>query len=86
MAVTALPGIQARHAIVGVDVHLWELESEYAISDAPLELIRSTLEEILLAQGYLPVDKPAHINRTLEPSARLQVARALDEDGDLYHT
>lgn len=57
-ALIALPGFEGETELVGAAKHVWNYHGDYAQSEAPLELARTTLRAILLSQGYLPVDRP----------------------------
>lgn len=57
-ALIALPGFEGETELVGTAKHVWNYHGDYEQSEAPLELARTTLRAILLAQGYLPVDRP----------------------------
>lgn len=57
-ALIALPGFEGETELSGTAKHIWNFHGEYEQSQAALELARTRLREILLAQGYLPVERP----------------------------
>lgn len=65
-AVDALDGIETRHEVYAIDVHVWEIIADYDETAVLLERTQSTLRQLLLDQGYLPVAAPAIIVRSLE--------------------
>lgn len=68
-ALIALPGFNGKTKLVGKATHVSTYNGDYGQSEAPLELARTTLRTILLAQGYLPVDRPAISTGSLEEPA-----------------
>lgn len=65
-ALIALPGFNVETELVGKATHVSTYNGDYEQSEAPLELARTTLRTILLAQGYLPVDRPRILTGSLE--------------------
>lgn len=65
-ALILLPGFEGESELVGTARHVWNFHGDYGQSEAPLELARTTLRAILLAQGYLPVERPGISTGSLE--------------------
>lgn len=65
-ALISIPGFEGETELVGIAKHVWNYHGDYGHSEAPLELARSTLSTILVAHGYLPVDRrePQHFGAT----------------------
>lgn len=65
--IAGLADFRAKYQVLHVDVHVWELETDYSLSEEPLERARVALRQVLLDSGYLPVESPTYFHRMLEP-------------------
>lgn len=79
-ALVALPGFEGETELVGTVKHVWNYHGDYDQSAAPLELARTTLRDILLAQGYLPVDRPGISTGSLEEPGIGALLDQIDRD------
>jgi hypothetical protein len=77
-ALLALPGFEGEAELVGKATHVWTYRGDYGQSEAPLELARTTLRAILLAQGYLPVDRPGISTGSLDEPAFVEFLKGVD--------
>lgn len=79
-ALVALPGFEGKIELVGTATHVGLYRGDYDQSEAPIELARATLRDILLAQGYLPVDRPAISTGSLEDPGITAFLDQIDRD------
>ncbi|WP_406871958.1 serine protease [Aminobacter sp. P9b] len=77
-ALIALPGFEGETELVGTAKHVWNYHGDYGKSEAPLEYARTTLTAILLAQGYLPVDRPIISTGSLDEPAFVDLLGNID--------
>lgn len=77
-ALLALPGFRGETDLVGTAKHVWNYHGDYGESEAPLALARTTLRAILLAQGYLPVDRPGISTGSLDEPAFVDILKGVD--------
>lgn len=77
-ALVALPGFEGETELVGTAKHVWSYHGDYGQSEAPLELARTTLKAILLAQGYLPVDRPSISTGSLDEPDLVNLLQEID--------
>jgi len=78
-ALKSVPGFNGETELIGTAKHVWEYQGDYAQSIGPLEQARVAICEVMLAEGYLPVDQPTVHSYTLdEPSISPDVAQEVD--------
>jgi len=77
-ALIELPGFEGETELVGTAKHMWNYHGDYGQSEAPLECARNTLTAILLAQGYMPVDRPSISTGSLDEPDFIDLLKSND--------